>query len=100
MEHIGTQTLISDRLILRKFAQKDSKEIFEGFRNQEEFLYYTNKNKITLEEQINSLKDIDEKYKNNDYYNWPIILKDSNQIIGAINLNVNLRNDSVMFNMP
>lgn len=98
MEHIGTQELISNRLYLRKFLQKDAKEIFEGFRNQKEFLYYTNKSKVTFEEQINSLKDIDEKYKNNDYYNWLLTLKDTKQIIGAINLNVNLRNDSVMFN--
>lgn len=98
MEHIGTQELISNRLYLRKFSQDDSKEIFEGFRNQKEFLYYTNKNKITLEEQKNSLKDIDEKYKDNNYYNWLITLKDTKQIVGAINFNVNLRNDSVMFN--
>lgn len=98
MEHIGTQEIISNRLILRKFSQNDSKEIFNGFRNQKEFLYYTNKKSVTIEEQIDSLKDINEKYKNKDYYNWLIILKDTNQIIGAINLNVNLRNDSVMFN--
>lgn len=98
MEHIGTPELISNRLLLRRFSQDDSKEIFEGFRNQEEFLYYTNKNKVSLEEQINSLKDIDEKYKNNDYYHWLITLKDTKQIVGAINLNVNLKNDSVMFN--
>lgn len=98
MESIGTQELISNRLILRKFSQGDSKEIFEGFRNQKEFLYYTNKNPVTLEEQRNSLKDIDEKYKDNNYYNWLITLKDTKQIIGAINFNVNLRNDSVMFN--
>lgn len=98
MEHIGTQEIISNRLILRKFSQNDSKEIFNGFRNQKEFLYYTNKKKVSLQDQIDSLKDINEKYENKDYYNWLIILKDTNQIIGAINLNVNLRNDSVMFN--
>ncbi len=97
MEHIGTQELISNRLCLRKFSQNDSKEIFEGFRNQKEFLYYANKRVCTLEEQIKSLADIDEKYKSNDYYNWLITLKDTKQIIGAINFNVNLRNDSVMF---
>lgn len=45
MGHIGTQEIISNRLILRKFSQNDSKEIFNGFRNQKEFLYYTNKKK-------------------------------------------------------
>ena len=83
---------------MQKFSQNDSKEIFNGFRNQKEFLYYTNKKKVSLQDQIDSLKDINEKYENKDYYNWLIILKDTNQIIGAINLNINLRNDSVMFN--
>lgn len=77
MKSVGTQKLISNRLILRKFSQKDSKEIFEGFRNQKEFLYYTNKKAITLEEQIVSLNDIDEKYKDKNYYNWLITLKNT-----------------------
>ena len=37
---------------------------------------------------INSLKNIDDKYKKKDYYNWLITLKENNKIIGAINLNV------------
>lgn len=98
MKSVGTQKLISNRLILRKFSQKDSKEIFEGFRNQKEFLYYTNKKTITLEEQIDSLNNIDEKYKDKNYYNWLITLKNTKQIIGAINFNINLRNDSVIIN--
>lgn len=98
MEHIGTLPIETTRLKLRKFNIADSEEIFYGFRNQPEFLYYTNKQAVTLQEQIDSLKDIDEKYKNKDYYNWLITLKQTGEIIGAINFNVNLRNDSVMFN--
>lgn len=98
MKSVGTQKLISNRLILRRFFQDDAREIFEGFRNQKEFLYYTNKKAITLEEQIKSLEDINEKYCDKNYYNWLITLKDTKQIVGAINLNVNLKNDSVMFN--
>lgn len=51
-----------------------------------------------MQEQKESLVGIEEKYKNKYYYNWLIILRDTNQMIGAINLNVNLKNDSVMFN--
>ena len=40
MNHLGTITLQTNRLILRKINILDSKEIFEGFVNQEEFLYY------------------------------------------------------------
>lgn len=97
MKHLGTKILESERLILRRFKEKDAKEIYEGFINQEDFLYYANKEKRTLEEEINSLKGIDEKYKNNEYYNWLITLK-NNKIIGAINLNVDNYNESIEFN--
>lgn len=98
MNEIGTIRLETERLILRKFEKRDAKEIYEGFLNQKEFLYYTNRKPVNLEEEKASLENIEEKYKNNNYYNWLITLKSTNQIIGAVNFNVNLRNDSVMFN--
>ena len=98
MEHVGTKDITSERLLLRRFNQEDAKEIYNGFVNQSEFLYYTNKKQISLEDEIISLRDVDERYKNKDYYNWLITLKDTREIIGAINLKVNLDNESVMFN--
>lgn len=98
MNHVGTIKLESERLILRRFTKEDSNEIFLGFVNQEEFLYYANKEKRTLEEQIKSLENIDEKYLNKEYYNWLIIEKTNNKIIGSINLRVDNKNDSVEFN--
>ena len=98
MNHVGTIKLESERLILRRFTKEDSNEIFLGFVNQEEFLYYANKEKRTLEEQIKSLENIDEKYLNKEYYNWLIIEKMNNKIIGSINLRVDNKNDSVEFN--
>ena len=54
------------------------------------------KKKRTLEEEINSLKGIDNKYNDLNYYNWLITL--NNKIIGAIYLNVEEYNESVEFN--
>ena len=98
MKHIGTKDITTERLLLRRFNQEDAKELCNGFVNQSEFLYYSNKKPITLKDEIDSLKDVDDKYKNKDYYNWVITLKDTKEIIGAINLNVILKNESVMFN--
>ena len=98
MNHLGTQVLESERLILRRFKQSDAKEIYEGYVNQEGFLYYAHKEKRTLEEEINSLKGIDAKYEKNDYYNWLITLKENNKIIGAINLKADDYNESLEFN--
>ena len=98
MNHIGTKTIETKRLILRKFTEDDAKEIYEGYVNQEDFLYYANKEKRTLQEEKDSLKGIDEKYNNLEYYNWLITLKDTKKVIGAIHLNVDNYNESVEFN--
>ena len=98
MNSLGTKVLETERLVLRRFRESDAKELYEGYINQEEFLYYANKEKRSLEEEIKSLNGIDEKYKDNDYYNWLITLKDNNKIIGGINLNVDHFNESLEFN--
>ena len=97
MNHLGTIELKSDRLILRRFKEEDAENIFNSFVNNEDFLYYANKEKRSLEEEIKSLKGIEEKYNNLEYYNWLITLKDGT-VIGAINLNVDNYNESCEFN--
>ena len=98
MNNLGTKELTSDRLILRRFREDDAKEICEGYINQEKFLYYANKEKISLEEEINFLRKIEEKYKNNEYYNWLITLKDNNKIIGSVYLKTDNENESLELN--
>ena len=39
MNHLGTQKLETERLILRRFETKDAAELFAGYINQPEFLY-------------------------------------------------------------
>ena len=58
MNHLGTVELESERLILRRIKEKDAEEIFNGFVNQDRFLYYANKKKRSLEEEIKSLEGI------------------------------------------
>ena len=98
MNHLGTITIQSERLILRPFKENDAEELYNGYMNQEEFLYYANKEKKSIEEIKEILERKAERYQNTDYYNWVITLKESGNIIGAINLNVNNYNDSVEFN--
>ena len=97
MNHLGTIELITDRLILRQMKEEDAKGIFDSFVNNEKFLYYANKEKRTLDQEIESLYGIEEKYKNKEYYNWLITLLDG-EIIGSINLHVDNENDLVWFN--
>ena len=43
MRHNGTKKLETDRLLLRRIYKEDAIEIYNGFINQERFLYYLNK---------------------------------------------------------
>ena len=98
MDHVGTLLIETERLRLRKLKKEDSLELFNGLRNQKEFLYYANKKPVTFEEQEMALKDIDLKYQNLDYYNWVIEEKESSRIVGMINFRVVEKNESVEFN--
>ena len=55
MNHLGTKKLQSERLILRRFKESDAEEIYEGYVNQEGFLYYAHKEKwqVHMEEIFN-----------------------------------------------
>lgn len=98
MKHLGSKELVTQRLLLRKIVKDDAKEIFEGFINQENFLYYANKEKRTLEEEIESLEGIDNKYLNLSYYNWVITLKENKKIIGSINAHYIDEEEKVIIN--
>ena len=97
MIHLGTVKLETKRLVLRRLELSDAKELFEGLRNQDGFCYYANKEKVTLEQQIESFKSLAEKYENLAYYNWAIVQKSDGKIVGAINFKANDKNDSVEF---
>ena len=98
MNHLGTKTLETERLVLRRLEKADAEPLFYGLRNQPEFLYYTNKKPVTIEEQLEIFEALDEKYENKEYYNWGIELKETGTIVGMINFHVENRNDSVEFN--
>ena len=98
INHLGTMEINTARLTLRKFKESDAEELYNGYMNQEEFLYYAHKERKNVEEIRELLKRKIERYYNVEYYNWVITLKETGEIVGAINLNVNDYNDSVEFN--
>ena len=86
MINLGTKELKSQRLILRKFKLDDFDELFNSYINQEEFLYYANKNKKSIDEVKSMISIIKDSYSNDTYYNWLIVRQEDNKIVGAINL--------------
>lgn len=85
LTHIGTDTIKTERLILRKFKISDDEAMLKYWIADEKIqsLYsepvYTTKAEVDelLEKYINS-------YQKNDYYRWAIIEKNSGECIGQI----------------
>lgn len=86
MINLGTKELKSQRLILRKFRLGDFDELFNSYINQDEFLYYANKNKKSIDEVKSMIAIIKDSYANDTYYNWLIVRQEDEKIVGAINL--------------
>lgn len=83
--HIGTQTIETERLILRRFEYSDAVDMLKNFISDENIQskYYEPAYKTM--EAVNELLDrYIGSYVNNDYYRWAIIEKTSNECIGQI----------------
>ena len=85
MKHLGTQTLETERLILRRFTPEDAEAMFNNWASDEEVTKY-----LTWPAHANvdvSRKVLDswlENYEKPDYYNWAIVLKACGQPIGSM----------------
>ena len=77
--HIGTQTIETERLILRRFEYTDAVDMLKNFVSDEKIqsMYYEPAYKTR--EDVNELLDkYIGSYENNDYYRWAIIENTSN----------------------
>ena len=86
LTHKGTQTLYTDRLILRKYETNDAAAMYENWTSDEEvtkFLMW--KPHSGCEETQKVLEDWIKHYSEDNYYNWAIVLKEnSDEPIGNI----------------
>ena len=85
MKHNGTQTLITQRLKLRKFTLKDADDMFNNWANDSRVSKYV---KWTPHENIENTKKLlstwIDGYKNDNCYNWAIEYHGS--VIGSISV--------------
>ena len=88
MKHIGTKTIETERLILRRFKISDVKNMFDN---------YTSKDKVTeyltwyphkkIEETKNYLSNfVLPEYGKQNTYRWAIVWKENKQVIGCIDV--------------
>ena len=88
MKHLGTKKLETERLILRQFTINDAEFMFKNWANDDNVTKYLT---WPTHKDINVSKYVLENvlilnYKNNDSYQWAIVLKEINEPIGTISV--------------
>lgn len=88
MNHKGTIKIETDRLLLRQFKEGDALAAFNNWTSDEkvtEFLRWPTHKSIEITEGI--IKEWINSYKNKDFYQWAIVLKEyGDDPIGTISV--------------
>lgn len=87
LNSIGTKTIETERLILRKFEITDAQNMFDNWANDCEvckFLSWEPHGNIDVTKNL--LASWIESYQNNDIYNWVMVLKQTNEAIGSLSV--------------
>ena len=95
MKHCGTKELETERLILRRFVIDDAAAMYKNWASDGEVTkFLTWPTHTGVEDSKAILEDWAASYRNENYYQWAIVLKenDSEPIggIGAVNINDDL----------
>ena len=88
MKHVGTQTIETERLTLRRFTLSDAQNMFDN---------YTSSDKVTEFMSWDAHKSVEDTkqyladivlpaYEKENTYSWAIVLKETNEVIGAIDV--------------
>lgn len=85
LTHCHTQTIETDRLILRRFEYSDTAAMLKYWIADEKIQSMYSEPTYTTEDAVHGLLDkYISSYENEDYYRWAVILKDTNECIGQI----------------
>lgn len=87
MKHIGTQTLETERLILRKFVVDDADDMFNNWASSETVTkFMTWQAHTSVDDTRDYIKYLCSEYENDNAYHWCIVSKESGQAIGSISV--------------
>lgn len=86
MKHLGTKTLETPRLRLRRFAVRDAQAMFDNWSSDPEvtrYLTWPTHEEVDVTKAI--LEDWASHYQENNYYHWAIVPKDNDdEPVGSI----------------
>jgi ribosomal-protein-alanine N-acetyltransferase len=87
MNHKGTVRLETDRLILRKFTEKDAEAVFENWASDDEVTkFLTWPTHTSVESSKGYISFCLDSYKNDSSYQWGIELKETGELFGSISV--------------
>lgn len=87
MKHIGTQTIETERLYLRRFTVDDAQDMYRNWACDPEVTKYLRwQPHESVEETAGLLRIWTGQYENLNYYHWAIALKENNMAIGSIGI--------------
>lgn len=87
MDHLGTKRIETQRLILRPFVQEDAQAMYENWCSDPEVTKYLTWPAYTSVDTAHEILDIwTKEYKNKNFYQWAIELKELGQPIGSISV--------------
>lgn len=85
LTHIGTQTIETERLILRPFEYSDCDAVFKNWASDEKVQKMYSEPTYHTKEDVNGLLDkYIGNYSREDYYRWAVIDKECGECIGQI----------------
>lgn len=85
LKHIGTKTIETQRLILRRFKQEDAADMFNNWASDDEVTKYLSWQTHSDIEVSKKVLDIwVSEYSSQENYNWAIQLKENGSVVGSI----------------
>ena len=87
MNHSGTKTIETERLLLRAFRNSDVSPAYKNWTSDErvtEFLRWPTHSDVSVTEQV--IAEWIQQSNNPDFYLWAIVLKEIDEPIGSISV--------------
>lgn len=88
IKHTGTIEIVTDRLLLRPILLTDAQNLFELVTDEKVLEYLAGIPKYTgVEMAVDYISGkLEKKYHSKDFYDWAVVLKGENKMIGRISV--------------